>query len=209
MSFGLKNAPTIFSRVVIDAFKEIIHQFLEVYLDDWTVYSLLKDHVEVLRLMLERCRQCQISLNIKKCIFGTPFEILLGHIVCKQGFLVDPAKIAVIVNLPPPKRVCQLRERLGHTRYYRKFIKWYAQITMPMEKLIRKDTKFQWNEDYQHGLDTLKEKMVTAPILVFPDKEKTFHVHVEASFIALGAILVHPRVGELDHPIAFSSRKLS
>jgi hypothetical protein len=56
MSFGLKNAPTIFFRVVIVAFKEFIHQFLEVYLDDWTVYSLLKDHVGVLRLMLERCR---------------------------------------------------------------------------------------------------------------------------------------------------------
>jgi hypothetical protein len=73
----------------------------------------------VLRLMLERCRQCQISLNIKKCIFGTPFGILLGHIVCKQGLLVDPAKIAVIVNLPPPKSVRQLRETLGHTGYYR------------------------------------------------------------------------------------------
>jgi hypothetical protein len=81
MSFRLKNAPAIFSRVVIVAFKEFIHQFLEVYLDDWTVYSLLKNDVEVLRLMLERCRQCQISLNIKKCIFGTPFGILLGHIV--------------------------------------------------------------------------------------------------------------------------------
>jgi putative transposase len=48
MPFGLNNAPTIFSRVVIVAFKEFIYQFLEVYLDDWTVYSLLKDHVEVL-----------------------------------------------------------------------------------------------------------------------------------------------------------------
>jgi hypothetical protein len=115
MPFGLKNAPAIFSRVVIATFKEFIHQFLEVYLDDWTVYSLLKNHVEVLRLMLERCRQCQISLNIKKCIFGTPFGILLGHIVCKQGLLVDPAKIAVIVNLPAPKTVRQLRAMLGHT----------------------------------------------------------------------------------------------
>jgi hypothetical protein len=105
MSFGLKNAPVIFSKVVIVTFKELIHQFLEVYLDDWTVYSLLKNHVEVLRLMLERCRQCQISLNIKKCIFGTPFGILLGHIVCKQGLLVDPTKIAIIVNLPAPKTV--------------------------------------------------------------------------------------------------------
>jgi hypothetical protein len=63
MPFGLKNAPAIFSRVVIASFKESINHFLELYLDDWTVYSLLKDHVEVLRIMLERCRQCQISLE--------------------------------------------------------------------------------------------------------------------------------------------------
>jgi hypothetical protein len=54
MPFGMKNALDIFSRVVIAAFKEFVHQFLEVYLDEWTVYILLKDHVEVLRLMLER-----------------------------------------------------------------------------------------------------------------------------------------------------------
>ena len=98
---------------------------------------------------------------------------------------------------------------MGHKRYYRKFIKGYAQITAPMEKMLRKDTKFQWNDECQHGLDTLKEKMVTAPILVFPDWEKTFHVHVDASTIALGAILVQPGVGDLDHPIAFASRRLS
>ena len=148
MPFGLKNAPTIFSRVVITAFKEFIHQFLEVYLDDWTVYNMLEDHVEVLRLMLERCMQFQISLNIKKFIFCTPFGIFLRHIVCKQGLLVDPAKIVVIINLQPPKSVRQLRETLGHTGYYRKFIKEYAQMTAPMEKLLKKDTKFQWNEDY-------------------------------------------------------------
>jgi hypothetical protein len=101
--FGLKNAPTIFSRVVVAAFKDFIDKFLEVYLDDWKAFSLLKDHVESLRLMLERCRQCHISLNIRKFIFSTPFGILLGHIVCKQGLIVDLAKIVVIVNLPPPK----------------------------------------------------------------------------------------------------------
>jgi hypothetical protein len=78
-----------------------------------------------------------------------------------------------------------------------------------MEKLLRKDTKYQWNNECQHGLDTLKEKMVTTPILVFPDWEKTFHVHVDASATTLGAILVQPGVGDLDHPIVFASRKLS
>jgi hypothetical protein len=159
--------------------------------------------------MLEICRQCQISLNIKKFIFGTPFWILLDHIVYKQGVLVDPTKIAIIVNLPPPKTFCQLRVALGHTRYYKKFIKGYAQITAPMEKLLRKDTKFHWNEKCQHGLDTLKEKMLTKPILVFPDWEKTFHVHVDALAIALGAILAQRRARYLDHSVAFVSRKLS
>jgi hypothetical protein len=64
-----------------------------------------------------------------------------------------------------------------------------------MEKLLIKDNNFQWNEDCQHELDTLKEKIVTAPILVFTDWEKTFHVHVDASAITLGAILVQPGAG--------------
>jgi hypothetical protein len=59
-----------------------------------------------------------------------------------------------------------------------------------MEKLLRNDTKIQWNEDFQNSLDTLKENMVTAPTLVFLDWEKTFHVHVDASTITLGAIMV-------------------
>ena len=61
---------------------------------------------------------------------------------------------------------------MGHTGYYRRFIKGYAQITTPMEKLLKKDIKYVWNEDCQHSLDVLKEKMVTASILVFSDWSK-------------------------------------
>jgi hypothetical protein len=46
-----------------------------------------------------------IALNLKKCILFSPFGVLLGHIVCKQGFLVDPSKIAIIVDLPPPTSI--------------------------------------------------------------------------------------------------------
>jgi hypothetical protein len=83
--FRLKNAPTIVSRVVVEAFKEFLHKFLEAYFDDWTVFSLLQNHIECLRLMLDKCRKCHISLNLKKCIFFSPFGVLMGHIVCKQG----------------------------------------------------------------------------------------------------------------------------
>jgi hypothetical protein len=104
-AFGLKNAPTIFSKVVVEAFKEFLHKFLEAYFDDWTIFSLLKNHIECLRIMLDKCRQCQIAFNLKKCIFFSPFGVLLGHIVCKKGLLVDPSKISIIVDLPPPTKV--------------------------------------------------------------------------------------------------------
>jgi hypothetical protein len=209
MPFGLKNSPAIFSRVVVAAFKYVIHKFLEFYLYDWTIFILLKYHFEVLRLMLDICRQCQISLNIKKCIFNTPFGIMIGNVVFKHDLLVDPSNIDVIVNLPPPKSVHQLRATLGNTCYYRKFIKRYAHITSPMQKLLKKDIKFRWNDECQQSLDILKEKMVTTPILVFPYWSKKFHVHVDASSIALGEVLAHPRECDIDHPIAFASRKLS
>lgn len=80
MLFGFKNALMIFSRVVLAAFKEFIHKFLEVYFDDWTIFGLLKKHVSSLCLMLDNCRKYQISLNMKKCIFYVPYGILLGHI---------------------------------------------------------------------------------------------------------------------------------
>ena len=80
---------------------------------------------------------------------------------------------------------------------------------MPMEKMLKKDVSFCWNNDCKKSLDILKEKMVTTSILVFPDWKKEFHVHVDASCIALGAVLT-PDGGEgLDHPIAFLSRRLS
>jgi hypothetical protein len=209
MPFGLKNAPAIFSKVVIESFKQFLHKFLEAYFDDWTVFSLLKNHIECLRLMLDKCRQCQIALNFKKCIFFSPFGVLLGHIVCKQGLLVDPSKIAIIVDLPPPTSVKQLHTTLGHTRYYRKFIKGYAQITMPMEKLLKRYFQFGWTDECQQIFETPKQNMVIAPILVFPNWSKEFHVHVDSSSIALGAALAQPGEGDIDHPLSFASRKLS
>jgi len=81
--FGLKNVPTIFSRVVITMFKEFIHKFLEVYFDDWTVFGLVKYHVATLHLMLDTCRRYHIALNLKKFLFCVPFGILLRHVVCR------------------------------------------------------------------------------------------------------------------------------
>ena len=74
---------------------------------------------------------------------------------------------------------------------------------------MKKDIKFEWTPECQASLDILKEKMVTAPILVFPDWNKEFHVHVDASSISLGIILAQSSKCNIDNPISFTSRKLS
>ena len=122
--------------------------------------------------MLKHCFQYQISLNLKKCIFCAPFGALLGHVVYHDRILVELTKIAIILDLPPPTTIKQLKATLGHTGYYRKFIKGYADVTATMEKLLNKYTKFQWTKDYQESMDKLKNKMATMSILVFPNWEK-------------------------------------
>ena len=129
--------------------------------------------------------------------------------MCRNRILVDPTKVVIILDLPPPTSVTQLISVLGHTCYYRKFIRGYAAITAPMEKLLKKDAKFQWTIECQEILDKLKTAMAIVPILVFLDWKKEFHVHVDALSIVLGIVLTQPRESVLDHPIAFISRKMS
>ena len=105
MPFGLKNAPTIFLHMVIVAFKEFIHKFLEVYFDDWTIFWLINSDIASLHLMLDTCRRYQIMLNLKKCLFCIPFGNILGHVVGKQGLMVNPVEIVVIMNLEAPRSV--------------------------------------------------------------------------------------------------------
>ena len=102
---------------------------------------------------------------------------------------MDPAKIVIIVYLPPPMTVKKLRTTLGRIGYYRKFIRGYVEVTTLMENLLKKDVKFQWNEQCQESLDVLKNEMVTSPILVFLEWKKEFHVHVDVSSVALGVVL--------------------
>ena len=74
---------------------------------------------------------------------------------------------------------------------------------------MNKDVAFVWSPECQGRFDTLKAKMASTPILVFLDWNKEFHVHVDASSVALGVVLTQPSEGDLDHRIAFASRKFS
>ena len=138
-----------------------------------------------------------------------PIVILLGHIVCKEGIKVDFAKIKIILDLKPPVNPKQVRVLLGHTGYYRKFIRYYSDMTYPLEELLREDQEFNWIEECCISFKNLKRKLVEAPILKFPNWSIKFHVHIDASSLTIGVILTQLGDDGMDYPMVYRSRKLN
>lgn len=66
---------------------------------------------------------------------------LSGHVVGKEGLLVDPKKIGAIALLPPPTNVKGLKKFLGATTYHRRFIWMYGEITLSLYSLLKKEKK--------------------------------------------------------------------
>ncbi len=107
MPFGLCNAPITFQKVVTKMFKPYLNRFMQVFLDDFSVYEDKKNHMEQLQKCLEECKLDGISLNLEKCAFCANLGVLLGHIVCHDGLLVDPDNIITIIVMLAPTNVME------------------------------------------------------------------------------------------------------
>ncbi|KAM2811938.1 hypothetical protein COP1_044518 [Malus domestica] len=115
MPFGLCNAPVTFQRCMMNIFSGMVENIVEVFMDDFSVFGNSFDIcLDNLSLVLERCRETNLVLNWEKCHFMVKHGIVLGHLISSKGIEVDKAKIEVIVKLPPPISVKNVRSFLGH-----------------------------------------------------------------------------------------------
>ena len=170
LPFGLCNAPATFQRAVLGVFADLIHDCVEVYMDDFTVYgNTFEEALSNLEKVLIRCQESNLSLSHEKCKILLTEGIVLGHHMYAKGIKVDPAKIEVIVNLPSPKTQKDVRIFLGNAGYYRRFIENFTKVASPMFKLLTKDTKLYWDDNFQSAIEDLKEKLSMAPILRGPN----------------------------------------
>ncbi|GJU56476.1 uncharacterized protein Tco_1230190 [Tanacetum coccineum] len=143
----------------------------------------------------------------EKTTFTCPFGNILGHIVSAKGLEVDKAKIDVIKSLPYPKNVWEVRSFLGHTGFYRHFIKDFSKTRQPLCRLHQKDVAFEFGDDCKIAFDKLKELLTSSPIIQPPDWNLPFEIMSDASSYAVGAVLGQ-RVGRLAHVIYYASRTL-
>ncbi|GAU51081.1 hypothetical protein TSUD_241500 [Trifolium subterraneum] len=185
MPFGLCNASGTFQRCITSIFSDYIENCMEVFMDDLTVYGASFD-------------ACLTSLNL---------GIVLGHIISEKGISVDPAKIDVISTLPYPSCIREIRSFLGHAGSYRRFIKDFSKIALPLSNLLKNYVTFNFDDACKQAFDFLKKALTSAPIIQPPDWSIPFEIMCDASNYALGAVLAQ-RVEKAAHVIYYASRTL-
>ncbi|KAL4310650.1 hypothetical protein GQ457_01G020540 [Hibiscus cannabinus] len=154
MLFGLTNAPATFMDLMNRIFKPYLDKFVIVFIDDILIYSRNKDeHAEHLRIVLQTLRDHQLYAKFSKCEFCLSEVAFLGHIISANGIMVDPKKVHTILDWRPPRNVSELRSFLSLAVYYRRFVKGFFAIALPLTKLLRKGQPFEWSEDRQRSFD--------------------------------------------------------
>ena len=134
--------------------------------------------------------------------------IVLGHKISVRGIEVDKAKVEVIEKLPPPTNVKGIRSFLGHAGFYRRFIKDFSKIAKPLSNLLNKEVSFNFNNFCLTAFNTLKQNLISAPIITAPDWTLHFEIMCDASDYAVGAVLGQ-RKNKIFHVIHYASKVLN
>ena len=209
MPFGLTNAPATFQRLMEKVLAGLQWQICLVYIDDIIIYSqTLEEHLKDLQQIFSRLKQAKLKLKPKKCSLLREKVAFLGHVVSGKGIETDPDKIEAVKKWQQPTNLTELRSFIGFCSYYRRFIPEFAILAKPLIQLTEKGKSFEWTSAQDEAWTVLKEKLVNAPILTYPDRDATFLLDTDASNTGIGAVLSQIIDGE-EKVIAYGSRVLS
>ena len=116
----------------------------------------------------------------------------LGHRISATCLESLPKKLEAIRNLAPTINVDEAHHILGLLGYYRSFVPAFADITLPITSLLKKNTPFVWSDKCQQALEYLKEIFCNKPLLQYPDPNKPYILYMDASNNTYSSILCQP-----------------
>ena len=158
MPFGLASAPATFMRLMPIVFSGMLYNSCLVYLDDIIIFGqTFIEHNQRLESVWKRLHNANLKLKPSKCSFGKKSVAFLAHIISDKGISTDPEKLKRIQEWPRPRNQDDTRSFLGYATYYRKFIKGFAQIADPINKLLEKDSICQWSQLCEKPFTRLKK----------------------------------------------------
>ena len=140
MPYGLAGAPATFQSVVEDMVQVLDTEDIMAYLDDVICYhSTFDKHLKGVRTLLEMIRKAGFKLSGKKCQFAKHSVRFLGHVIDSTGVKPLPEKLEIIRSWETPKTEEELRRFLGVCTFWRKFVKDFAKIAVPLHNLLNKE----------------------------------------------------------------------
>ena len=217
LPMGLKDSPAAFCRIINQVLVGLVGDKTFVYMDDIIVQgSDFEDHVINLEKVLLRLQEAQLTLKLSKCEFFKNSVKYLGHIISSEGLKPQPEKVDAINEIALPKTVKELQSFLGMTNYYRKFIRSYADIASPLNKLTggkikeqKNNRNIHWNQEAEEAFVKLKAYLSEKITLKFPDFTKPFYLTTDASNKAIGGVLQQQDEKGNLRPLTYFSRQLN
>ena len=175
-------------------FSDMVENIVKVFMDEFSALGNSFDNcLEKPRSVLVRCEETNLVLNWEECHFMVQEGIVIGHRISTRGIEVDKAKIEAIDKLPPPSSVKGIRSFLGHAGFYRGFIKDFSRIAKPLSSFLVQGTPFDFDDQCVQAFSILKDRLVSAPIVVALDWDLPFELMCDASDYAIGAVLGQQR----------------
>ncbi|GJW08744.1 putative reverse transcriptase domain-containing protein [Tanacetum coccineum] len=178
MPFGLTNAPAIFMDLMNRVCRPYLGRFVIVFIEDILIYSKSKkEHEGHLKLIFRLLKKEKLYAKFSKCEFWLSKVQFLGHVIDSEGIHVDSTKIESIKDCASPKIPTEIRQFLGLASYYRRFIKRFSKIAMPMTKLTQKSVKFYWGEKEEAAFQLLRQKLCSALLASLFSEVGVLHVN--------------------------------
>ena len=210
MPFGLANAPSSFQNYINDTLKGYLDEFCTAYIDDILIFSqTLDEHHDHVKKVLKRLFDAGLQIDIKKCEFHVTSVKFLGLIITTEGIKMDPSKLESIQNWPAPGNTKDIHRFIGFLNFYRRFIKNFGSIVMPLTDLMKKDVPFAWGPREILAFKNIKQKFKEDVALQHFNWDKPARLETDASDRGTGGVLLQPDEMGNWKPVAFFSRKMS
>ena len=216
-TFGLKNLPFVFTKLMDKIFYSIRGKYMDNYIDDVIIYSKsFTDHIQHIEEVLHRLKEANLTAKPVKTFLCKKSVRYLGFILDKNGISTTEENISKIKNFPRPLIQKDVRAFLGLSGFYRRMIQGYSLKARPLFDLTKKQTgKFVWTNEANDAFEELKIKLTSAPLLAFPDmnSKEPLIVTVDTSSSGIGYVLSQRQYSEqtgklIERPICYGSTGL-
>ncbi|CAJ2661849.1 unnamed protein product [Trifolium pratense] len=208
MPFGLKNAGATYQRMMNKVFNNEIGDMLEVYMDDMIVKSEEEvDHTTHLKRVFDQARKYNMRFNPEKCTFGVKAGKFLGFYLTERGIEANPDKCRAFFEFPTPDSKKSIQSLNGMLTALSRFVAKSAQHALPLFKLLRKESAFEWTKECEDALQHLKRALSEPPVLTRPNEGETLYLYLAVASEAISAVLIR-ETEQGQKPVYFVSKAL-